>query len=353
MGIGEIIGGALIQFGVNRTGDAALQAAKERRQGALARRNEWMDRYIGKLMRRTADLERRITAIEQEREQVEANLEDPDFWSTFEQAGLAGARTGDEMKQDLLARAVVERLAAAPGSTSALASARAVEMVSHLASQHLVLLGLAALVYEMRPSLSVPKPPKRGNAHDLKAENRRVQEEMNVQTARYVEWLRERLQHVQVQPTPPTEITTAHLISVAAIIFDRATERDLFQTLSPWRDTDERLFVSFRATQPLSELLKERDVGWTLRELWRTWLQHVTLTPAGLLLGIAVVDFRAKSSTAIDFDRSTYATAGRIDRSRIWDGEHLEDRFMDALGREIQDRIERGVGVWRKIFERT
>lgn len=351
MGIGQILGGALVQFGIERAGDAAINSAKARRKRALVRRDEWVERYVGKLMRRTADLERRTRTLKADRERVDGNLEDPDFWTTFEKAAEAAARSGNDEKHELLARLVVERLASAADSTRALASARAVEVVPHLAPQHLVLLGLAALVYDVRPSISMPELRPHDQIDDHREENRRIQQEMSTENERFVEWLRRSLAKVPVPEEPPTDVDSAHLVSVAVLILDERTQRDLIETLSPWRDAEPRLFTSMLAKRPLVEFMGT-DLGGRLRDLWSTWLQHVTLTPAGLVIGSSVVQFRTGSETTIDLDSSTYVSAGKLPPNSIWDGRRVESSFMEALEREVESRAERGAGIWRAILRR-
>ena len=76
-------------------------------------------------------------------------------------------------------------------------------------------------------------------------------------------------------------------------------------------------------------------------------MQHVTLTPAGLLIGVAVSDaLSGDSSTDIDLDQTSYPSAGRTNKRDIWDGERLSAKFMDAVEAEVKNRAERRSGIW-------
>lgn len=174
MGLGEILTGALVQFGVERAGGAAFDAAKERRAKAVVRRDQWIERYMGKLLRRSAELERKVAALQDKQDTISEALEDPDFWTIFEKAAGSAGRTSDEAKHELLSRIVVERLASAPETTIALAAAQAVDIVPHLSPGHLNLLGVSALVHEIRPEIEEPSyPPPDQEIEDVQAENRR------------------------------------------------------------------------------------------------------------------------------------------------------------------------------------
>src|SRR5690606_14542307 len=233
-------------------GDWAIDSARARRSTALRRRSEWLDRYVGRLMRKTAELERRITELESEHAKVSEALEDPGFWATFERATNAAGLTGDDDRHEVLARAVIERLTALPNSTAAVASSHAVEVLSRLTTEHLNLLALVSIVVAVRPSLPDPEAVMRDGSAQAAADggssdsqNRREQAALREVVQQYADWLDSTFGALSIQAHPPSDIATAQLVAAAAIIFDRNDERDLLQTLMPW--PEESRFFSYLA----------------------------------------------------------------------------------------------------------
>lgn len=106
-----------------------------------------------RLEARMNELEQQIGSGQATEDAVRSTLEDPDFSYTVHQALLAGARTNNPARHEILSRAVVERIVAAPDSTQAVASALAIDAVARLSGPQMDVLGLAALVYYVAPMI--------------------------------------------------------------------------------------------------------------------------------------------------------------------------------------------------------
>ncbi len=85
-------------------------------------------------------------------ERINGNIKDPDFAYIVRQATVSAARTQNEDKHKLLARAVSERLLSQPESLVALSSSMACEIIPNLTSMQLLFLGLFVTTFSIRPS---------------------------------------------------------------------------------------------------------------------------------------------------------------------------------------------------------
>lgn len=364
--VGDTILTALGQIGVNTAGGVLAHAAiTNLLQSARGKRVEWTGRYIGKLRRHAAEVDRRIEQLEGISELLQQNLHDPDFWAVLQLGTEAAGRTGSEEKHELLARAVMLRLTSGSESVAALASSQAVEMIPRLSSRQLDWLGAAALVYAIRPPGSAPRTEDAEGAEGLDPTDpdqatehaRRVaaaHDRLVEGLSGYVAWLRAEFNRYDF-PFPanrsnadderplvfgPSGTDTAHMVAVSAMTFGREDRRNLIDVLGPWRESGRS--VSYAMAAPFTELHLDGEGG--IAHLWEDWMQHVTLTPAGLLVGISVHDFKRGEITEFNLEGSAFVDAGMSDVRQVWDGRRMTGSFMDALDREIRSRQERGVG---------
>src|ERR1043166_6772189 len=297
----------------------ALDKLKQKRALAVERQSDWTAKYVAKLMRRAADFERRLEHVERFRSRVEANFADPSFWEVFDNAGAAAGTTQDDAKHDILSRAVLERLASAPDSTTAVASSEAVGLVGRLSTTQIDLLALTALMLAVRPShRSVDKILKEIDESGDNG-NRQLQEQLAQEVSSYLRWLEAQLPKLR-WAEPPTDVVTAHLIAVGAVIFDRDNERDIEKVLRPWTQAQPQFF-SMHAQQPIHDFLHTNMTGAKLTSLWLPWMQHVTPTPAGLLIGVAAADSQTEEFSTVNIEALDYLSDVRNAGKEIWDGD--------------------------------
>jgi hypothetical protein len=278
---------------------------------------------------------------------LEAGLQDPDFSVVLKGAILSAARSSNRIKHTVLARAVAERLAAAPESTEALASSIAVEAIPRLSAVHLTLLRVAAIVYAIRPpGLPLPdEPPEGTDGYGTSPTERQA-------LTGYPDWLRTALAVVpRGNEVKASDYT--HLASSGCLIVERRVWLDIEDVLRP---TGRRL-LSLAAVggygERVRDFLGSDGEGRALTSLWEDGLRHVVLAPAGLLIGTAAHDVQSQSETPISWATAPAAFLAPPEHLEIWDGrDGLSRQFMDVLGREIQDLASRDVGFWRH-FDRS
>jgi hypothetical protein len=110
-------------------------------------------------------------------ERIVGSLDDPDFAYIVRQATISSARTSNQEKHKLLARAVTERLLAQPEGLVALASTLACEIIPNLTPLHLSFLGLLTTVLNIRTT----EDPEI------------IQAPSDVQNSEYISWLEQEL----------------------------------------------------------------------------------------------------------------------------------------------------------------
>lgn len=200
------------------------------------------------------------------------NFRDPDFSATLQEATIAAARTSSEEKHLLLARLIAERVSAKSEDMVSLVSSSATEAIRKLSSKHLHILGLATLVCQIRPA-NFPDnfPPEIVEAH---AKN----------------WWDSQLSAMLAQAKELSHVDMRHLVSLSCIDHDTIFSRDLNPILKSgfgeWK-TQEYLEVS--------------DNGKRLVEIYKSTLEHMTLTSTGMLIGILVHDQVIGQHTVIDW----------------------------------------------------
>jgi len=194
-------------------------------------------------------------------EVINTSFKDPDFSAVLQRAIVTSARTSSEDKHKILARLITERLLAKSEDMISLASSVAVEAIGALKAKHLYVLGLSVLVEGIRP-MNLPK--------DL------PQTQLN-QIAR--EWWLKNLSPLIHKVEDLTDIDIRHLVGVNCIEYESFIGRNLTQILK-----------SGFGEWEVEKFLSETEEGKKLKEYYDKYLQKMTLTSAGQLIGIYVKD---------------------------------------------------------------
>lgn len=365
--LSDPLGDFAVQFAATVASGLALRGggAKQRKRAEEKFRLR-TEAHIQTLAHRVAQLATRFDDLQAAQEKINASLEEPDVWVLLEVSKTAAGFTSNELKHRALSRAVAERLVCETDSAAALASAHAVEIISKLTPAHLELLGLAALVYQIRPGDTCTGWDDAPDSSDLDLEQPEGGEEYKRrsralyarkvgQVEQFIDWLSRELDRYTIHAPPPltindrltverdpSETTIAHLASVDAWIYDRQARRDLVEVLGPWRGSDFVATMGVKA--PFDSFLWKDPSGQKLKYIWPQWMERVTPTPAGLLVGIAVHDVKAGTTTEVDLAQATYVSAGQDEDPIIWHGKgsRVSDEFLRPLDDAIRSLHQRG-----------
>lgn len=269
---------------------------------------------------------------------LEGALSDPDFTLVFRSAALAGARTESRTKHGALASAVAQRLKASAESLEAVAASAAVEAVPTLAEGHLDLLGLLSFLYAVRP----PGVPIRQDAPNQRRTD--VTPEEYEAAATYARWFSKTVASYGSLATP-ADADLVHIVSAGCIVLERRQRRDLNALINPFGN---RVISTQDASPTTHELWTSlrTPAGVEIQKVWEHYGQHVTPTPAGLLIGAAAIEARTGEPAGIDWSsRLVTQFVGGIDDS-AWDGRNIDKAFWRKLEREF-DRLLRS-----KLYDR-
>jgi hypothetical protein len=286
--------------------------------------------FLSQLALRLGKLEERLGR--QPEELVERSLRDPDLLVTFNTALLSSARTSEQVKHDVLARTVAERFVAAPDSLSALAANIAAETIPRLSSTHLQLLAVAAVIYVIRPPGLPVAPSDALNFTDQEASLVKM----------YGSWLKNAVDHV-LPASVPSDLEFAHLAAAACITLERGLERDLRAVLSPARGRTLSMAASSLVRTEVTDAMR------TLAPVWAAGMMQLTLTPPGILVGVAAYDHACGEETELDWSNPNLTQSVRPTDYHVWDGWHINQEFFRKLGEEIVSSAERGVQPWTRL----
>jgi hypothetical protein len=147
--LSEVAGTAIGAF-FSRLVLGAIQNHQERTQ----------QKAILRLEAFSAIVDQRLTKLEFKMEggqpiDIEAVLDEPDLAFTVQSTVLAAARISNREKHEVLADALVDRLRGTPEGIRALTAARAIEIIPHITSEQLRLLGFLSLMMRLRPFLTL------------------------------------------------------------------------------------------------------------------------------------------------------------------------------------------------------
>ncbi|HET6233034.1 MAG TPA: LPO_1073/Vpar_1526 family protein [Longimicrobiaceae bacterium] len=284
---------------------------------------------------------------------VTQGLEDPDAAFTFRQAILSGARTSSRERHAILARAISERLSSDSGSTKAVASNQAVELVHSLSGAHLELLGLIALLYHIRPWHLVP--PDAGSESEAVDRSEAANQVGQQQAVAYGIWFREQLKLYSF-PIPGIESHLIHLSGSACIVFERKVRRNFYSATRPYRKpVVRRVNTPFYMALPYelgSATWEFVDGATRFDEFWERYLQHAFPTPVGMLIGVAVHGIKSGEELLSGWEWSEdFGLEDATVNDDIWDGKEITEKFLSVLDRAIVDRAQRRVRPWAPLDE--
>lgn len=203
---------------------------------------------------------------------IENSFKDPDFSAILQTAIITSSRTSSDDKHKILARLISERLLSQAEDMVSLASSVAVEAIGNLKAKHLYALGLAILVERIRP-IDIPKD--------------QPQEKLN-QIA-YEFWI-ENLTPLINKIEDLTYIDIQHLVAVNCIDYQSIVGKNLIKILK----------FGF-GEWDVQKFLTETGEGKKLKEYHGKYLQHMTLTSAGQLIGTYVKDLVTGMRTKIEW----------------------------------------------------
>lgn len=208
---------------------------------------------------------------------LSGNLNDPDFAYLFSQAIIASARTNNQDKHQILARAVTERLFAKPESLVALSSSIAVQIVPNLTPNQLDYLGFMCLIHETRPDFDSPG----------------IQLNFQESQEKYISWLELSLN--MYKPYPKMRlIDFRHLEGMSCIA-------KFSISVIPWENLLRPKFLfSFEWPQ---DYFSKNQIIQELKQV--DGINNCRLTTIGSIIGIYVLDLRFKPTrTNIMWDKN-------------------------------------------------
>jgi hypothetical protein len=331
-GLAGGVSGKLAERAVDVVLPAFRDADKRAQREAAENTRAMLERFGDRL----DDLVDRVGGREKAEQLMAEQLGTPDFSYTVRQALLGAARSNSEIRHEVISRAVVERIIAAPDSTQAVASGLAIEALGRLSGPQLDLLGLAAFVYYIAPVLHAP-----GEMPVPEGQSPQEQQTMMIEAGRqavaaYVEYIDVQLNKHGI-PSLISPMDFAHLVSASCASYDRALGRDLLEVLI---SHDERFLMENGLLNSVRRRLPElrRHSLWSvLTALWASGLQHVTIAPAGLIIGSIVHQYKTGEALQIrwDLSPSDVSTTGVVWRR----GRGIDDAFYKALISRIEGDI--------------
>ena len=220
------------------------------------------------------ELAQRVKLLEENKqikqEQIKQAQDHPDFSAMLQKALLTAAQTDSSDKHKLLARLVSERMKVQSESILALDSKMACDAISYATVNQLMLLGLLATIYIIRPN---PFPPKRITLEQF-------QEWMD-------NWVTTHLAPFLTIDIKPLDII--HLGSLSCLTRLSFVGRDLNKIYSK----DDFKFEFNK--------LKNQGLKIKINEWWKDGgIQQVDLTSVGYIIGISVSDLLRNSTTSFD-----------------------------------------------------
>jgi len=218
-----------------------------------------------------SDLAERVRTIEQSLAESDpishqdfvSALKDPDFSATLQTALLASSRTPNREKHQILSDAIADRLLAKPDSIRFLATSIAVEVVPHLSSNQLALLGLACVMYVVRPNIIIK---------NAEIDNPLVISEIE-------QWWAKSL-----SPYFPNlllrHVDYAHLRALRCLDLESNFGRDIFAVMKNSHISP--------PTWNAPEFLEKTSFKQPLIDIWNNGLQACNLTSIGQLIGMYI-----------------------------------------------------------------
>lgn len=250
--LGAAVGGVAGKF-AEKAWDSAEGWMRERFGSHTAETQEQAKQNVGQFVQQLAI---RVKNLEDERKidqgTITSSYKHPQFSAVLQIAILGAAQTDDELKHDLLARLVANRLASASESTMALASQLAVKAICRATKRQLTLMALACFLEEVRPKYVA-------SVED------------------YLKWLEIWLS--RFLDFEFKNIDARHLVAIGCATYDTASTRNLEVLL--WMKGGEQCF---------SAPVKDLDSFVILEIQWIEGLAGVQLTSVGSIVGGLALD---------------------------------------------------------------
>lgn len=219
------------------------------------------------------ELAQRVKKLEESspigKERIESAQDHPDFSVMLQKALLTSAQTESKDKHMLLARLVSERLKSEPESILALGSKMACDVIAYATVNQLMILGLAANIYGIRPA---PYPP-------LGIDETNFQDWLD-------NWLITRL--TPYQNITFKQIDIVHLESLSCLKVNTFIKRNLNDMFK--KDT-----LTYDFEKMKNALLRD-----SMRKIWSEGLEEIDLTTVGQIIGVSVSDLLTNTNTAFD-----------------------------------------------------
>lgn len=267
--LGAAVGGAAGKF-VEKAWDSGekwiITFFKDHSEVAQKKATENTLDFLNELAQKVKQLEesKQISA-----ERINSAQDHPDFSALLQKALLTSAQTDNKDKHIILARLVSERLKAKPESILALGSKMACDAISFATVDQLMILGLAANIYGIRPNLL----PTIGL-------DEIIFQDMIEQ------WLIPRLKPYQRIKFRPIDIT--HLESLSCLKVNTFIGRDLNNMYQK-----DKFFYNF-------EKMKNPELKVFLKAIWNDGLQKIDLTTTGQIIGVSVSDQLTNTNTSFE-----------------------------------------------------
>jgi hypothetical protein len=297
---------------------------------------------------------------------AESSVSDPDAYATLKQAVLAAARSSSAERHRVLAEALAMRLRTPTGDDKAVVLNRAIELVPSLGDGHLRILGLLACIRCVRYTTTARDtvasaleaayqesnsiyPRNKARLESLKGEERRLataahNEEFEVvgKQIREIQAELEALDKelgqkcvdslaVYEQAWDVEEPEALHLAAAGCLNMDLSVFRGLpDQYVSPDGTIGyQHHVVSGALTHGRLQVLQAS---------WERVLQHCTLTPVGLIVGLMIHDQLTSSGLVQAWE---WGSLAQVDRRRAgWDGRDPR-RFSEDLVKEVKRELVR------------
>lgn len=219
------------------------------------------------------ELAQRIKFLEESMQVSKENIDlaqnHPDFSVLLQKAILASAQTDNNDKHKILAKIVSERLKTDTESILSLGSRMACDTISYLTSNQLMILGLAANLFSIRPNVPL----------SIRSDDTNTKDSLDI--------------HFIITLLPYKDIILrridlVHLESLSCLKFSTF----IMHNKSNLFENGDYVFGLDKIRDP--------DLRESIVANWNNGLQHIDLTTVGLIIGISVSDILTSKNTLFE-----------------------------------------------------
>jgi hypothetical protein len=276
----DVVGGAAKEL-VEKTWHLAERLIEERFRHTLPEAQraalENSAEFVRQLAERVARIEEEAEDRQEARQRIIRALEDPDVAVLLNDAVLISSRTDNKDRQSILARIVAERLHHENDDLLSRVSALACETVDHITSQQLRILGLVELVLHIRPDFRPTDTPE--GLGPL-----------------YSAWLTSSLAYY-LPIERPREVDLVHLDALSCIRYSSKQQAAVLWDAS--HTLDGVLAAGSPESWSYGDWAQVSPVADALQGAWDSWLDGVSITTTGRLIGRYVYEERSKQMTPL------------------------------------------------------